>query len=531
MRLWIKEIHLENFQGHENTQLKLHEGVNIIQGETHQGKSSIVRAIQFIYENNPRNPNEIIMDGKDYCKVVLVLSNDYSITKIRKERLNQYIITYPDGNEEILKGFGTEVPNEILNILQAPLFKVDNTTDGKFMLNIANQLEPHFLLTSTGSIRAKVLTKITGGNIFDEAIKINNHSIQKNNQKQTILSEEIQEIKVQIDSLSELDNSFDKVNKLLTLITEYRKIQKQFEELEKLINKLQSVQEKMMDLEEVSKLINKDYNVVNMYQLSSKHLVNNQSFLQLNRLFANYEKSKNLVNYYQLIINKTNNLENITVKIEDYRNTFKRQKQLIRVQNQHNTNSEKLKKGKVIEEVLSDIGNLYENSNNAINKKRETTQLNQLFENFTTVSNRINNANQYISKLNKANEVKLKIEEYQQYNSKMKIVLKHRERYLIDEKNIKSKEELLTTMEFLPTVIKQIDKVKLLNNSYIKLIDYQKQYTDYNKNISDNNQQITLINNKLEKWNERLSTYDVCPLCSQSLPHNHLKKEEVDTNE
>ena len=49
----IDKIKIQNYQSHENTELELSPGINVIIGETDRGKTSILRALNWMFSNRP----------------------------------------------------------------------------------------------------------------------------------------------------------------------------------------------------------------------------------------------------------------------------------------------------------------------------------------------------------------------------------------------------------------------------------------------------------------------------------------------
>lgn len=63
----VKSIDIENFQSHENTHIDFDMGLNIIIGESNNGKSSILRAMDWVVDNQPLG-TDFIMTGKSTVK-------------------------------------------------------------------------------------------------------------------------------------------------------------------------------------------------------------------------------------------------------------------------------------------------------------------------------------------------------------------------------------------------------------------------------------------------------------------------------
>ena len=134
----IKRLELRNFQSHKDTDIELGEKVTLITGSSNQGKTSILRAINWIVNNRPSGLS-IIRKGTEECSVKLTMHN-CKVIKNRSKKLNAYRLKTrrKDINFEAI---GTEVPKEISDLLNIK------------EINIQSQLAPHFLvLDSPGKI-------------------------------------------------------------------------------------------------------------------------------------------------------------------------------------------------------------------------------------------------------------------------------------------------------------------------------------------------------------------------------------------
>lgn len=137
----ITRIELNNFQAHKHTVIDLDKGVNVITGETDNGKSSIVRAIRWVVENYPQGIDKINSnwneDLKEPLSVKLYTENGY-VERIRTKDRNGYNIC-KNGEKEIkLDAIGKgNVPKEVTEFL--------NVSD----VNFQYQLDPPYLLSMT----------------------------------------------------------------------------------------------------------------------------------------------------------------------------------------------------------------------------------------------------------------------------------------------------------------------------------------------------------------------------------------------
>ena len=179
----IKRVILENFQSHEHTQIDFDDGLNIIVGESNNGKTSILRAIMWVIDNQPLG-TDFIMAGKDECKVSVCYDDGTSITRGRTLKdTGYYDVYYRDENGTLqranYRGFTNAVPVEVANVHQMP--KVNITKDIETHLNVLSQLDGPFLLTESPLVKASAIGRITGTHVVDDAIKESNKTIQSNN--------------------------------------------------------------------------------------------------------------------------------------------------------------------------------------------------------------------------------------------------------------------------------------------------------------------------------------------------------------
>ena len=64
----IKQLRLKNFQSHEDTVLDFVPGLNVLLGNSDTGKSAIVRAIRWLFYNEPAG-DEFLQRGKSLVEV------------------------------------------------------------------------------------------------------------------------------------------------------------------------------------------------------------------------------------------------------------------------------------------------------------------------------------------------------------------------------------------------------------------------------------------------------------------------------
>lgn len=131
----ITRLQLRNFQSHKDSTLVLGPGVTVLVGSSDSGKTSVLRGLRWVVQNRPRGTG-MIRKGTEEAKVAVETGTGDRIIRSRTKSKNRYEL-----NGEPLEAMGSDVPEPVQEAL--PLGP----------LNLASQLEPHFLvLLSPGQI-------------------------------------------------------------------------------------------------------------------------------------------------------------------------------------------------------------------------------------------------------------------------------------------------------------------------------------------------------------------------------------------
>ena len=135
-------------------------------------------------------------------------------SKIIRERdgqRNRYILEQ-NGQEHIFEGFGNTVPLEIVKAHGIPKIFIDR--DATSAVNLAEQLEPPFLISESGSNRAKALGRLVGIHIIDAAQRTTLKDLVDKQQRYKLLEEEIENIRDELQSYNDVDKLEKKISKL-----------------------------------------------------------------------------------------------------------------------------------------------------------------------------------------------------------------------------------------------------------------------------------------------------------------------------
>ena len=170
----IKSLRLQNFQTFKDSTIQFSPTFNCIVGPTRNGKSSCVRALNFLFYNDWYSDYQRF--DSDKVIITVELSSGVIITRIKSDSINKIILLPPNGKELVWEGFGVNLPKEIQNILSVFPVEVDNDTS--LHVNVADQDDPLFLLytppevkVATSTLRTKVLSRLSGLHWIDYALK------------------------------------------------------------------------------------------------------------------------------------------------------------------------------------------------------------------------------------------------------------------------------------------------------------------------------------------------------------------------
>lgn len=220
----INKLHLKNFQAHKNTSLSFSDGLNVIIGDSDQGKSSIIRSLYWLFFNQPSG-NEFINRKSDWCSVKAIVDKKETIERFRNKSKNRYVIN--DSNFDAIR---TDVPNELKEVINIKA------------VNIQLQDDPYFLLSSQPGEIARSLNKVVGLDQIDSSLKYVNSLLRKENSDINNLNEYIQEKE---DELSKYKN----LDKIESRNNEFKQIQKNLKQAKRNRARVKELINKITDLE------------------------------------------------------------------------------------------------------------------------------------------------------------------------------------------------------------------------------------------------------------------------------------------
>ncbi len=224
----IEKLAIENFQSHSNSFLEFDKGVNVIVGPSNHGKSSVIRSLRLLLENKP-NGNAFIKKGAKKA----VVGADFGDFRVEREKGKKNLYVLNDDIEDPYEGFGTKVPDDILEKF--------NMSE----VNIQNQIDNFFLIQDKPSEIAKTLNEVVNLSIIDESVKEVNSTVRAAKKDWDNTSKEKESISDQLESEEYL--------KIDSAIKDYSRVENIEKTIDSLLDKKEDIEEVLMSYGSVLK--------------------------------------------------------------------------------------------------------------------------------------------------------------------------------------------------------------------------------------------------------------------------------------
>lgn len=296
---YIKEIELKNFQKHSHLKLEFVDGVNILYGESGIGKSCILRAIKWVYFNEPEG-DCIKKEGTKETSVKIIRSDGLIIERIKSATKNAYILTMPNQEIKRYDSVGRDIPEEIKNILEIKPIRIENQD---IIFNFADQITLPFLFGDTGIFRMKLFNLLTGNHIIDRIFQSLNKDILKLNR----------------DEKQQQDVIIKRTEELSTLNTQIIDIKNKKESLENIYNIIKEKHDKyciLLDLKENLIKLQQELNNIDL-KINFIKVIDRNRIIELKNKLENYAQLIKIQNERDKLLSLLNELENKikTIKI------------------------------------------------------------------------------------------------------------------------------------------------------------------------------------------------------------------------
>ena len=469
---YIKKIILQNFQSHKYSIIELDEQLNVIVGPSDSGKSAIIRALKWVLYNEPSG-DYFIREGEKEASVTVEFSDNVQVKRYRSKSKNTYHLFIND-EEQIYQGFGTNVPEEIIQAMGIKKIYLDS--DESAFINLGEQLEGAFLLSEKNSVRASAIGRLVGVNIIDDALREglrDNRSIStiRKNLETNIINIE-DELK-QYDYLTEISNRVKEIEKIKSLIEEkttkqakLTSLQDKFVETKNSLKETQEYLEKLQKIEILDSTINKIEELYGKY----KYFYNKKE--SYSKVKIGIKEEINILDKLldlDITAEKHLRLTELLVGLDNYKKLNSKNQKYKWELKIYRDITEKLKPLGHIEDISKSIEiNLLRLINlNKIQNRFKSNQENidkgniymQNFSNMESLDNIIDTLKSYNNKILKLENTYKKHHQFTKEISKTKESIKEND--LILAKYLEEYGDLLLKQEVCPVCLSQIDEKKI----------------------------------------------------------------------
>jgi exonuclease SbcC len=254
----ITKIELENFESHLNTTIELDaQGLNALTGGTDSGKSAVVRALRWVFYNEPKG-SHFIRIGESRTRVSVTFSNGTVLTRSRtRTSSGEYEVTLADGTTQTFKGFSNDIPVDIANAHQMP--RVELAPGIEKALNFSYQLDGHFLLSESPQVRAATIGRLTGVHTVDAAIKTKSAELRNLAKDASAAQKRVAELDKKLEEYADVDEKEKQLKALSVLLANADSLEKDIEFLRSAQNTFETEKQTIFQLvNELSRFSNLD---------------------------------------------------------------------------------------------------------------------------------------------------------------------------------------------------------------------------------------------------------------------------------
>ncbi len=232
MNRHIDSIHIQDFQNHQDTMIKLVPGLNVITGSSDSGKSAIVRALDLAFLDSFRKQD--VRDGQKNSHVTINFRNGDTYKRTKGDT-NELEFQYAGKEVEKHSRFSKKFPQEAVDFLG----HIPKTSTSS--LPFASQEDKLFLINLSDEAIGKEISKLLGIYDLEEASSNLGSDINKISADIKRLNTDIENTKKKLEPFEDLDEKLDKIEKL-------KKLSEQYEDLESYIKECETFFKEFLSL-------------------------------------------------------------------------------------------------------------------------------------------------------------------------------------------------------------------------------------------------------------------------------------------
>ncbi|MDU5079939.1 AAA family ATPase [Tissierella carlieri] len=306
---YIEKVILENFQSHKSSIIEFDDQLNVIVGPSDSGKTAILRGIRWALYNEPSG-DYFIREGTGECSVTVIFNDGTKIKRYRNKSKNIYFLYDSNNNETKFEGFGTSVPQEIID--ETGIKKILLDSDLSNAINLSDQLEGAFLLSERASTRASSIGRLVGVNIIDDALResLKDSRNLSNNKKNT--EDNVFQLEKELSEYNYLDELANRISYIEKIKDEIQEKNKTICKYQDLLNKFLTISQEKKELSFYMKKLESINLVDNVLNLISSDINKfnylNKQFNSMNKLALNKNENAKIITSLKSIDKVENNI-------------------------------------------------------------------------------------------------------------------------------------------------------------------------------------------------------------------------------
>jgi DNA repair ATPase RecN len=264
----IKSLEIKNVQSHKDSKLVFSPGINALVGSSNNGKSAILRALNWAIYNRPLG-SEILLSNWAYDKngkqndemAVIVEKNNSVLIRKKTKTENEYIL-----NNEKMEAIKTDVPDSVKNFFSLSETNIQKQQDAPFLLSQSSgKIAEYFnrivrldiidkILGNAESIRRKTKNQFETAEQNEKKLEKELEkydwldSVEKLIEKYKVVDSKCNDLLGSRDDLQNSIDNFDEINK--RQFPDFKREKKAIGSIEKINEDNEYLQEKMYNISE-----------------------------------------------------------------------------------------------------------------------------------------------------------------------------------------------------------------------------------------------------------------------------------------
>ena len=234
---YIQSVCLHNFQKHKDLHIDM-EDINVITGSSDAGKSSIIRALYWLFFNRPKGVDFYKRTGTKEFWVEVILKNGTRIRRGRNTKESYYLL-----NDERFVAVGMDIPKAVQDAITL------------LPLNFSNQHDSFFLLSQSKPEASRYILSLVGLDNMGNALRVAEGRRRKLTSQMATKEQELEELneeQVRLRNVPEMSTRIKELSKKQTLIDTAKQT---IVNLSSIISDIEEVEQGVIPIEEIDTLL------------------------------------------------------------------------------------------------------------------------------------------------------------------------------------------------------------------------------------------------------------------------------------